>query len=100
MNYGSKLASFTHGKGTMSLLFGGYERCHNKEEVIEQIRYNKEADPNTAHPPSFAQKDRAMRFLGKKQRKKCTVYKKHCSDCYSFFFRSNLSIAVFSIPLQ
>lgn len=45
MNYGTTFASFTHGKGTLSLLFGGYDRCHNKDEVIEKIGYNKEADP-------------------------------------------------------
>lgn len=45
MNYNTSFASFTHGKGTLSLLFGGYDRCHNKEEVIEKISYNKEADP-------------------------------------------------------
>lgn len=45
MNYSTSFASFTHGKGTLSLLFGGYDHCHNKEEVIEKIGYNKEADP-------------------------------------------------------
>ncbi|SES40527.1 translation factor GTPase family protein [Psychrobacillus sp. OK032] len=45
MNYSTTFASFTHGKGTLSLLFGGYDRCHNKDEVIEKISYNKEADP-------------------------------------------------------
>ncbi|GGA45119.1 elongation factor G [Psychrobacillus lasiicapitis] len=45
MNYSTSFASFTHGKGTLNLLFGGYDRCHNKEEVIEKIGYNKEADP-------------------------------------------------------
>lgn len=45
MNYSKTFASFTHGKGTLSLLFGGYDHCHNTEEVIEKISYNKEADP-------------------------------------------------------
>ncbi|WP_394548445.1 GTP-binding protein [Priestia aryabhattai] len=56
MNYGSTLASFTHGKGAMSLLFGGYERCHNEEEVIERIRYNKEADPEYSSSSVFCTK--------------------------------------------
>ncbi|MGG0453260.1 translation factor GTPase family protein [Priestia megaterium] len=56
MTYGSTLASFTHGKGAMSLLFGGYERCHNEEEVIEQIRYNKEADPEYSSSSVFCAK--------------------------------------------
>ena len=45
MNYNTTFASFTHGKGTLNLLFSGYDRCHNQEEVIEKIGYNKEADP-------------------------------------------------------
>ncbi|WP_144513765.1 translation factor GTPase family protein [Bacillus sp. FJAT-22090] len=45
MNYSTAFASFTHGKGTLNLLFGGYDRCHNTNEVIEKIEYNKEADP-------------------------------------------------------
>ncbi|WFD09230.1 GTP-binding protein [Tepidibacter hydrothermalis] len=44
MNYSTELVAFTQGKGSMSLLFAGYERCHNEEEVIERIGYNKNAD--------------------------------------------------------
>jgi hypothetical protein len=40
----------------MSLLFGGYERCHNEEEVIERIRYNKEADPEYSSSSVFCAK--------------------------------------------
>ena len=45
MNYAAELASFTQGKGVLNLVFGGYERCHNEEEVIRRIAYNKDADP-------------------------------------------------------
>ncbi|WP_318616598.1 translation factor GTPase family protein [Sporosarcina sp. YIM B06819] len=45
MNYSTTFASFTHGKGTLRLQFGGYDRCHNEEQVIEIIGYNKDADP-------------------------------------------------------
>lgn len=45
MNYSTEFASFTHGKGSLNLLFGGYDFCHNEEEIIQQIQYNKEADP-------------------------------------------------------
>lgn len=53
MNYSTTFASFTHGKGTLSLLFGGYDRCHNKDEVIEKIGYNKEADPEYSSTSIF-----------------------------------------------
>jgi ribosomal protection tetracycline resistance protein len=44
MDYNSKLSSFTQGKGSLSLTFAGYDVCHNEEEVIRRIRYNKDAD--------------------------------------------------------
>jgi len=45
MNYSAELASFTHGKGMISLTFDGYHPCHNQQEVIERKQYRKEADP-------------------------------------------------------
>ena len=45
MNYGSTFASITNGKGALSLQFGGYDRCHNAEQVIETIGYDKNTDP-------------------------------------------------------
>ena len=45
MNYGSEFAAFTHGKGALSLLFDGYDFCHNEGEVISRIGYAKDADP-------------------------------------------------------
>ncbi|MFC4411679.1 GTP-binding protein [Chungangia koreensis] len=45
MDYSSQLASFTGGRGTMTLSIAGYERCHNEVEVIERLSYNKNADP-------------------------------------------------------
>lgn len=45
MNYSTTFASFTHGKGILSLQFGGYDYCHNEQQVIDMIGYNKDADP-------------------------------------------------------
>lgn len=56
MNYGSQLASFTRGRGTLQLLFGGYERCHNEKDVIEQISYNRSADPEYTSSSIFCSK--------------------------------------------
>ncbi|MED4462588.1 GTP-binding protein [Metabacillus fastidiosus] len=44
MNYSTQLASFTHGKGAISLVFSGYDHCHNEKEIIEKIGYDKNAD--------------------------------------------------------
>lgn len=45
MDYGTELASFTHGRGSAQFVFGGYDRCHNEREVIERKNYRKDADP-------------------------------------------------------
>ena len=45
MDYSKEFASFTRGKGSLNVLFGGYDFCHNEEEIIKQRNYNKEADP-------------------------------------------------------
>ena len=56
MNYAAELASFTQGKGVLSLVFGGYERCHNEIEVIERIGYKKDVDPAYSSSSIFCAK--------------------------------------------
>lgn len=46
MNYAKELLSFSKGKGSISLLFDGYNTCHNTEEVIEKYNYNSNSDPD------------------------------------------------------
>ncbi|SFT23991.1 translation factor GTPase family protein [Paenibacillus sp. BC26] len=45
MDYSTELASFTHGRGIARFVFGGYDRCHNEQAVIERKGYRKDADP-------------------------------------------------------
>ena len=42
--YTDILASYTSGKGYLSLEFAGYFDCHNQDEVIEEYRYSPTAD--------------------------------------------------------
>lgn len=56
MDYSTEFASYTHGKGSLILLFGGYDFCHNEEEVIKRIAYNKEADPEYTSTSIFLAK--------------------------------------------
>ncbi|HSP20728.1 MAG TPA: translation factor GTPase family protein [Planococcus sp. (in: firmicutes)] len=56
MNYATEFASFTHGKGMLSLLSGGYDFCHNDKEIIEMIGYNKDADPEYTSTSIFCAK--------------------------------------------
>ena len=44
MNYSLELISFTKGRGTISLVFDGYDYCHNEDEIIKEKNYNKDAD--------------------------------------------------------
>ncbi|WP_459476333.1 GTP-binding protein [Clostridium saccharoperbutylacetonicum] len=44
MDYSMEVIAFTKGKGSISLMYDGYDICHNSEEIIESIGYNKNAD--------------------------------------------------------
>ncbi len=47
--YPVEFASYTKGRGHISCTFGGYQPCHNAEEVIAEIGYECESDAeNTA----------------------------------------------------
>ncbi|MEH6945621.1 translation factor GTPase family protein [Bacillus sp. JJ634] len=56
MDYSTTLASFTQGKGRINLTFAGYHRCHNKQEVMERIGYDKNADPEYISSSIFCAK--------------------------------------------
>jgi ribosomal protection tetracycline resistance protein len=56
LNYSSQLASFTQGKGSIQLVFAGYNHCHNEQEVINKIGYNKNADPEYSSSSIFCSK--------------------------------------------
>lgn len=43
-SYSLELVGYTHGKGSISCSFKGYEPCHNASEVIAEIGYDPEAD--------------------------------------------------------
>jgi len=44
MDYSMEVIAFTRGKGSINLIYDGYDLCHNSEEVIETKAYNKNAD--------------------------------------------------------
>ncbi|WJY27865.1 elongation factor G [Sporosarcina trichiuri] len=56
LNYGSEFASYTGGKGLLTLTFGGYGPCHNPGEVISRIGYDKDADPAYSSSSVFCAK--------------------------------------------
>ncbi len=44
MDYGVDLAAKTQGKASISMVWGGYEECHNQEEVTAERGYDKGGD--------------------------------------------------------
>ncbi|MFL6556896.1 MAG: GTP-binding protein [Bacillus sp. (in: firmicutes)] len=56
MNYGPVFASITQGKGTLNLVVGGYYPCHNPNQVMERINYNKDADAEYTSSSIFCSK--------------------------------------------
>lgn len=50
MNYPEEVISYTSGKGVITMRENGYRTCHNAEEIIKQIGYEKERD--TDNPSS------------------------------------------------
>lgn len=56
MDYSTQFAAFTNGKGALTLKFDDYDVCHNTEEIIEQIAYNKDVDPAYSSSSIFCAK--------------------------------------------
>jgi len=48
-NYSRELMVFTHGKGQISLSFGGYTPCADQEKIVADFGYNAAGD--TENPP-------------------------------------------------
>ena len=44
LDYAAELPAFTGGRGSFTAVFGGYEPCHNAEEVIAAAGYDFERD--------------------------------------------------------
>lgn len=61
MDYPSDIASFTKGKGKISFVFAGYDVCHNQENVIKGIGYNKNADIEYTSTSIFCSKGQAYK---------------------------------------
>ncbi|WMJ80712.1 TetM/TetW/TetO/TetS family tetracycline resistance ribosomal protection protein [Clostridium sp. MB40-C1] len=60
MNYSLEFTSFTKGKGKINFMFDGYDICHNEEEVIKKIAYDKNADIEYTSTSIFCSKGQAF----------------------------------------
>ncbi|WP_297522276.1 TetM/TetW/TetO/TetS family tetracycline resistance ribosomal protection protein [uncultured Clostridium sp.] len=59
MEYPLEFVSFTKGKGNLNLTFDSYDFCHNTQEVIEEIAYDKNADIEYTSTSIFCSKGQA-----------------------------------------
>lgn len=64
MNYGMKFVSLTKGKGKINFVFDGYDKCHNEEEIIKKIGYDKNADINYTSTSIFCSKGQGFLVKG------------------------------------
>lgn len=64
MNYSMEFVSITKGKGKISFIFDGYDICHNEEEVIKKINYDKNADIEYSATSIFCSKGQAYLVKG------------------------------------
>lgn len=56
MDYSTEVIAFSKGKGSINLVFDGYDECHNTEEVIEEIGYRRDADIEYSSSSIFCSK--------------------------------------------
>ena len=56
MNYSTDLISYSKGLASISFVFSGYDKCHNPEEVIATIGYNKGEDKENTSCSVFCSK--------------------------------------------
>jgi ribosomal protection tetracycline resistance protein len=69
MNYTVEFMSFTKGRGRISMVFDGYDVCHNQDEVIKKISYNKDSDPEYTSSSVFCSKGQPFLVKGSEARK-------------------------------
>lgn len=60
MNYAMEITEITNGKGRISFKFDGYDTCHNSEEVINKIGYNKSSDMEYTSTSVFCSKGQSF----------------------------------------
>lgn len=60
MDYAAELASFTKGKGAITLRLDGYQPCRHADDIIAAKNYNKDADPEYTSSSIFCSKGKAF----------------------------------------
>lgn len=63
-NYNARFASYTKGRGQLSLQFDHFAPCHNAEDVISSTRYEIEHDTRTTSASIFCTKGAGFSVKG------------------------------------
>jgi ribosomal protection tetracycline resistance protein len=66
MNYGMDFIPITKGKGKINFIFDGYDICHNEEEIVTKMNYDKNADIEYTATSIFCSKGQAYLVDGDK----------------------------------
>lgn len=64
MNYSMEFISLTKGKGKINFTFDGYDICHNEEEIIKKIGYDRNADIEYTSTSIFCSKGQGFLVNG------------------------------------
>lgn len=56
LSFPRKFSAMTSGKGSLSLKVSGYDLCHNTEQIVKEVSYDKDADPEYTSNSVFCSK--------------------------------------------
>ena len=82
MEYHTSLSAFTKGRGTMQVMFDGFDLCHNAETVVQTHPYNRDADYENAADSVFCAHGAGfnVRWDIAPEKMHCTVDRKRLKD--------------------
>jgi small GTP-binding protein len=66
MDYPVELASFSGGKGIVSMVFKGYGRCWNQDEVVEKMKYDNDSDQEYTAYSVYCSKGKVYTMKGRR----------------------------------
>lgn len=64
MDYSMEFTSLTRGKGKINFTFDGYDTCHDEEDVVKKIGYDKNADIDYTSTSIFCSKGQGLLVNG------------------------------------
>lgn len=75
MDYPTEFASYTNGRGSIQFRYDGYDECHNTDEIVERIGYQKDADALYTSNSVFCEKGKGytVQWQDAKQAMHCPI---------------------------